>query len=490
MATLLLAGCGSSVAAPPTEGATDGATHGGGSSTSTSSPASDDSGSSSGGAPTFEGPYGSGSRLTAHVLRAAGGAEMLQWFYDQELGIECTFARDPEGVVRCLPRGLSRAAHSETGPYGYDRAYRTAFTGPDCETPVLVLDVCEAQIVGEHHYTSEVVCGPGPAIRQPFTLGEGLRETGWEDGDGVCNVRTLDEDETAYVLVPADFEQFASAEAVLVDGVRVLSGEDGSWQNLEVVDTNGRGCPAGRDHCVPSPAAFISSSLTSGPDCDGEPVIATLASEDCDDTPTHAIPFDHGPVDLDVIHALGDSLDVVSREESEECEQFEGRYWALGESVPAETLLPLHRVDVGEGGVVTRHLSHDDLPRVARALVDVSTGDDCQPWFDGERHWCVPWSVWWSATSQTEYLDPACTEPAFGSRSELPFGATRTSSDCTAQLTLFELESVPDHGDEPLYVLDASASCVQRISSSDFVYRVGEPYQLESVLYELTPATL
>lgn len=49
-----------------------------------------------------DGPFGGGSRLQPIVERGDGAARLLRW-YDKELGIECEFARDASGDLRCLP---------------------------------------------------------------------------------------------------------------------------------------------------------------------------------------------------------------------------------------------------------------------------------------------------------------------------------------------------------------------------------------------------
>ena len=313
-----------------------------------------------------------------------------------------------------------------------------------------------------------------------------MTETGDAPGKD-CTTRVVDDDEAAFIVVPVDYGLFAAATSEIVDGVRVLSGEDGSWQNLEVVDpASGRGCGVGTDRCIPSPAAYISDIFKEGEDCDGPPVGGILTAQ-CEYVPTHAIPlYDWDGV---VVEVTG-SFDQAARidYQSRECVQVDGVYWSLGEEPGA--LIPLQRIDVGDGGVVARHVSHDDVPRVARSLVDASTGDDCEPWFDGERYWCVPSSVWSEAWDTVLYLDADCTVAGLSSGVELPFGAVRTKAGCATDLALYELELVSDDGDEPLYRADSSGACTQINTYSDFVYRVTGSFQTESVLYELIPATL
>ena len=45
----------------------------------------------------------SGSRLRARVERASDGVSRLVGWRDTALGIDCAFARDTGGVIRCLP---------------------------------------------------------------------------------------------------------------------------------------------------------------------------------------------------------------------------------------------------------------------------------------------------------------------------------------------------------------------------------------------------
>ena len=443
-----------------------------------------DGSSSTGGSALPDAPYGSGTRLTAHVLQAAGGAEVLHYFVDESLGIECTFARDPVGVVRCLPRGSSTAAESDTGLIGFDAAFRGARQTDGCESEAVVRDACDARAEGAFTYVSRGNCGPGPSVREPFEIGEELQLLGNLLSDGTCESQQILERDVAHALVAVDAGGFVSAQMEVVEGVRIILAEDGAWQSLELVESAGRACADEFDVCIPSPVGFVSSA-TEDPGCRGLNVLGTLADESCDDVPTHAVDWAHGSAPPETAYTVAEPLDTVYRPLAE-CEEQSGAFWRRGDAVSFAAFPAIQRLQIGEGGVTARYLSFDGTPRVSRTLVDAGTGDECVVWEDGERAWCVPERVWVIAGS-ARFVDDECTERGTRSNQELPFAAVRNRVDCVDALSFHEVESLEGG---TLYRRTSEGTCVEDSSTSDFVYRLGDPYQVESVLFELTPATL
>lgn len=430
-------------------------------------------------APFVDEPYGSGSRLTARVLRAAGGAQMLRWFWDQELQIECVFARSLDGVVRCLPRDGALATESHGNLFGLDSRNRPpSTTGADCVTPAAVRSGCDVD--SPYVYVSHPMCEPGPVVREAQRLFTSLDELGRLSEEGVCELREVDADSLAFSLMPVEHSIFVAAEEVVDAGVRTLLGADGSWQNLELAVESGQGCfpltVEGDGPCVPSPAGFP-ASLSSDDACTlqdvaGEPT----RPEGCSYVPTHAVPV-HG---AEAIQDIVGTLETAYRRVGEDniCEPIFIRSYQLGAETVLESLPVIALVDSGGGGVVARHGSFDGTSKtVVRGLFDTATGDACAPWFDGERHWCIPGRVRYA--TQT-YADPDCTQDALASSEPLPFVGEREVEDCIDSWTFFK----PEVLDAPVYRRSLD-ECVVDEGAGEYRYTSGDPLQTESVLYEL-----
>ncbi len=110
--------------------------------------------------------FGSGSRLTAYALVADGGAKQLQWFWDEELELECTFAFDPNGTLRCMPREDSLASESAVSFVGSMDSSR--LENSSCGM-TLARDMCPSGLP-EYLVESRWACEPGPIHRNVYTV--------------------------------------------------------------------------------------------------------------------------------------------------------------------------------------------------------------------------------------------------------------------------------------------------------------------------------
>lgn len=177
--------------------------------------------------PPGEGPYGGGTRLAPVVERTEDGVELLSHWYDRELGIECTFARDALGDVRCLPLPVE----------GID----VGFADEGCTQPAMGMLGCDvmptfvrAAVLGA------AACGEGRR-HEIYQRGEALgagRLSVPSASSGVCAPGEVLP--TRYAMTPVDHAQFVmAAESFEAQGslrVRALVAEDGAWVRDRLVN--------------------------------------------------------------------------------------------------------------------------------------------------------------------------------------------------------------------------------------------------------------
>ena len=405
---------------------------------------------------------------------------MLQWFWDEELQIECVFARNPDGTIRCLPRDGAMATESDGGVFGLDPRNHPPSNGADCMAPAVHRPVCDFDTASGYVYVSSPMCGPGPVVREVFRLSTSLDEMGSWTEDGVCDVHPVFGDWAAYSLTSVDPAIFVAAEQVVGAGVRTLVGEDGSWQNLELALEGGQGCfplaSGAEGPCVPSPAGFAITASSDEAcrldDVGGEPV----RPQGCSYTPSHALPIYADEVLRDVAGTLEVAYGLGVDDGT--CEPDSGRYYLLGNETSLESLQSIEYVDIGAGGVVARHSSFDGFSKsVPESLVDNGTGDNCATWSDGERRWCIPRRV---QSSSSRFADPGCTQVASVAYFPLPFLGMHEWAQCATSWTFYEAElfegSVYERSD---------GLCVVDENAAEYRYTFGELLETESVLDEL-----
>lgn len=208
----------------------------GSASTGTSSGTSSDDGvvddSSTTGAPhevPGDGPFGGGARLQPVVERSGEAMRLLHW-YDSELGIECSLARDASGELRCLPIAVPDVA--------------IEFAEPSCEDGVVQAAACadvpgwlRADAPGAAECdagTRQLSYRRGAPQAAPAVLWE------WSSFSGQC-VSAGEVVGDHYGIDRADDDMFLAAQLVDEPGdgglmIRAAVFDDGSYERMQLLD--------------------------------------------------------------------------------------------------------------------------------------------------------------------------------------------------------------------------------------------------------------
>lgn len=205
---------------------------GSGSGDTSSGDASSSGGESSTGEPPVtipgDGPYGGGTRLVPIVDRSEDGVTQLLRWYDRELGIDCEFARDSVGDVRCLP------AYSEGAAVGYD--------DESCGTPIVGTLHCDSV----PSYVRQRIFGAASCV-------DGTRQQAYLRAEPIGSGDVRHASELAgscpgsgltypqrFALTPVDDTMFAAATVVFERRgsleVRAIVSDDGAFQRSELTD--------------------------------------------------------------------------------------------------------------------------------------------------------------------------------------------------------------------------------------------------------------
>lgn len=136
--------------------------------------------------------YVDGSRLKASMFVTSDGARQFRGWYDTALGALCDFVRQPDGKLRCVPRGANdtplyagaacdepsrvvfRAACEEAPKFA-----RQQIIVGECEPTYRVFRVGDA-VPSSGYYARSSETGPCPASPTPLKAGEELRARGTE----------------------------------------------------------------------------------------------------------------------------------------------------------------------------------------------------------------------------------------------------------------------------------------------------------------------
>jgi hypothetical protein len=148
--------------------------------------------------------YQSGSRLRAHVYDGGGGATLLQYWVDEALQIQCSFADPGDGTLRCLPNQGDISFDTDyldSGCTQVAAAFQTGTTPPPflLVSKQLAANLCTA-----------------PAL-QYFRLGQeqAAVSTLYNKSDGTCMAQPLTTPLSVFALgAPVDVSVFASAAVV------------------------------------------------------------------------------------------------------------------------------------------------------------------------------------------------------------------------------------------------------------------------------------
>lgn len=224
--------------------------------------------------PPGDGRFGGGSRLAPVVESSSEGELRLLHWYDRELSIECEFARDGDGTMRCLP------LRTEGLVAGFD--------GESCTRAILWVGACGAapSLVrmtapgaadcdeGPRQLTFRVgapTVAPLELWSAPAGMGHCMFVDGGHAGGDYRELERVDDE----MFVAAQWYDEPDGSGI---AERVFAAEDGSWERFGLVDpSSGFMCSpfatiAGHDHwsveCsnwLPSPGWVYAASDCSDP---------------------------------------------------------------------------------------------------------------------------------------------------------------------------------------------------------------------------------
>lgn len=232
--------------------------------------------------------YRSGARLRAQLLEGkesvlgddVAPSRVLEGMFDLELGTRCSFARDDEGALRCLPDGyaLAFADAGCTEPFAYADA--CADVGPYVLERTPVDGTCPLEVRARVHELGADVTPPALAYQRSL--------------DGACRALTLPPAIVARALGPLVAPSSFVGATLVEEPVGELTlvralGDDGSSLLVSARDAAGERCEpmvlSGVGRCVPAPLAQGSAgragSLYAEEDCLVPVVTSTETSASC-----------------------------------------------------------------------------------------------------------------------------------------------------------------------------------------------------------------
>ncbi|MBL4683423.1 MAG: hypothetical protein JKY37_02445 [Nannocystaceae bacterium] len=336
--------------------------------------------------------------------------------------------RDSDGRHRCLPRITTDVTLNG------DQIY--LFADASCTTPAAYLSRREAADVQPGTYVTAVAeineCGARRQLAVPMRAGEEVDAAYWGEG---CSPSSYDSGRFFSAQI-ADLDVFAAADLVDANGVRSIEADDGAWENLFLLDDDGRSCGPVRDNppvCMAVPYATEDSwtdcHMDNDLSCSGPTGAVSMppVPDWCDERPTYAFAGDFHGADLGVqVHVLGAPASELSCVVDNECvrnDELTQYYFEIEDTIPIDQLPALTRVEVGDGPVIATFLGRDDATPLVPAdgfyFGDQrwrTTRDDgtCAATRLGDDYWCVPRSArhygkWYN------YADQACSTPLVGS---------------------------------------------------------------------------
>jgi hypothetical protein len=433
---------------------TEGGTSSGADSTSAASTGA--SSTTTGGAPELGDPFTSGTRLRARYLDGGDNQAFVDW-YDTELAHSCSFIRDDEGTMRCMPGSVAGLGSVNAAQ---PRAY---FLDADCSQPVVTLGACTDLEYVVVPTASSPVCGPtsprtswsvGADVGTPADLYEsvfgGCTPVDFAPAGALVSLAPVD----ASMLVAAEIEHIAIDDEI---GMEVLVGADGSAQWLAAIDV-------ARDHaciaavldmprCVSTWSATVSGSLFEDSGCANPWVGAMRGGPDCAPPDFVSIMGSRYEVGAeadpaDVYSTLDDGCDPVPEDLPFRYHRAgavldPGVFPAIGERVEGEGRLRLHRdTTIGGERLLPRHRWDDtEIALECRAArVDASTSV-CLPNLVVGRLWA----------------DDACTVPVahvqFVEPEEITMltAIAETATDASCNSAFVAGRAVVGPHDGPLY---------------------------------------
>ena len=250
--------------------------------------------------------FASGSRLRAVAESGGSNSQVLAWFDDTELGIECTFATDLSARWRCMPRTVVTLAG-----YADSACTQPVYRCPSCtggETLVRRFDPgCNEQTPYVEDLASADLTVP--IVGRPVSIALDVSASAPPRFDRVGDTCGVLPNAVGSFVVGDVADQSKFAEATLHDrpvddevGARTLIGVDGSLQRYAAyMIADGRICRFDRRaerSCIPGTqpsqyllpfAAFYTASVDGK--CSGATVYASSADPTCEGV-SHALTSD------------------------------------------------------------------------------------------------------------------------------------------------------------------------------------------------------
>lgn len=409
------------------------------------------------------GMFASGSRLEAVLESGGAGSEVLAYFHDTELALDCTFAPDRSGTWRCMPR--QRA--SIVG-FGDSACTRAIYRCPGCAIDELDVTIAElgcAAPTGVPHrlrpvdapgfvLTAASVCVPVVAPADRYYDAELL-------------------DDSPYVT--ATFEDRVTAGGL---GARSLVTADGAREmHHAYVTADDRSCtflggPGQQHPCLPGTPARTELGLVyffHGATC-ATRIATSLRRADCE-------PTTHVGVE-GVAHTVVGELQTRAFERSpldSRCfaTAQDLRFWEIG---PADDRLP--RADVmtlGKGAARPVYYASGGSPLEFTGRWVDADQSPCTPQDTAAGRRCVPRAVVLPSSDQ-RWADPQCTSELVYNPESLVYGLRSAPADPVVasvhRLTRY-------YGDEVYSV--GSAGCVLRADPAVLLSYVGASVDLRDL---------
>lgn len=322
----------------------------------------------------------SGTRLRVRYLEAGPSATMTVDLWDSELETPCTFAKAPDGTLRCLPSVAADVYYADSG----------------CTEPVYQADLCDPGWARDRE--------DGSFFRrtdEPAPAGDYLHSKA--GGDCRRLGLTIEESDRIAERIPsARFVAATVSETPRAGGMvsRFAEGEDGSRMLLETVHASrGYTCEFDEDgRCVYASARASSVRYTDA-DCeravygfwgDSAPPVIAVADRD-----TRGCTTEHRYYELgDPYTASGTYLENADGGCEPRAPDSRYTYYELGDPIPRTTLPEATIVLEGEGPLRARRYvdSEGDVLATVNAFWEVARDEACLPGqrTTGDGYVCVP----------------------------------------------------------------------------------------------------
>jgi hypothetical protein len=333
-------------------------------------------------------------------LDVVDGAETGGWF-DTELGFECYFDHDPDGIERCFPSTLSAVSYTDsscTRPAAYAEDPSRCGAEPPAYMGIMSGEACSTT-------TGYRVVGELPSST-PLFLARG----------GSCEPRDPGDDPRLllYELEAMELDAFVAlrhltqARKPLLDAF-IREGEDGSWQIIRAFDPE-REVPCKHPGLPFSPGlACVPRHAVSGRTFGDAACETVVASRDDCELEAPAVFMERGTPFGCPLHGTYSLYEIESTREAQTY-QFDAvgacvtssdephDVYVRGEPIDLESLPALEQLELGMRALHARFVGFDGTPffpldEGRRSIFDASLEEVCSPErFADNSFRCIPTS--------------------------------------------------------------------------------------------------